>query len=189
MLEPPVWINILVKKGNLHQNLGRTLKHKRSSKAARGYIRQSPEKLFGWLFPVLVHSLQNELSMKSLSAYHTSLYLNLILGCESNKGNLQPPNKNHTPKGAKQHKHQWFCPYTLGRYPKLPQTPKKERIPKHKLLVKHPEYLPGVCGFINCQLLPKRPTWLEAFPSQTRNPEGRTVWTDKWLVSSITQKN
>ena len=30
----------------------------------------------------------------------------------------------------------WFCPHTLGRYPRLPQTtPKKKEIPKQKLLV------------------------------------------------------
>ena len=40
----------------------------------------------------------------------------------------------------------WFCPYTLGRYPKLPQTPKRQEF-LHKLLVKHPGYLPGVCGW------------------------------------------
>ena len=41
---------------------------------------------------------------------------------------------------------QWFCPYTVGRYPKLPQTTKKKEF-LHKLLVKHPGYLPGVCGW------------------------------------------
>jgi len=41
---------------------------------------------------------------------------------------------------------QWFCPHTLGRYPKLPQTPKKKEF-LHKLLVKHPGYRPGVCGW------------------------------------------
>ena len=30
---------------------------------------------------------------------------------------------------AMQSKCQWFCPHTLGRYSKLPQTPQKERIP------------------------------------------------------------
>ena len=40
---------------------------------------------------------------------------------------------------------QWFCPHTLGRYPKLLQIPTKKFL--HKLLVKFPGYLPGGCGW------------------------------------------
>ena len=42
--------------------------------------------------------------------------------------------------------YQWFCPHALGKYPKLPKTPKKKQI-LHKLLVKHRGYLPRVCGW------------------------------------------
>ena len=41
---------------------------------------------------------------------------------------------------------QWFCPHTLGRYPKLPQTPQRKKF-LHTLLVKHPGYLPELCGW------------------------------------------
>ena len=44
---------------------------------------------------------------------------------------------------------QWFCPHTLGRYSKLPQTHKQRNSMKflHKRLVKRPGYLPAVCGW------------------------------------------
>ena len=40
---------------------------------------------------------------------------------------------------------QWFCPHTLGRHPNFPKPPQRKKF-LHKLLVKRPEYLPGVCG-------------------------------------------
>ena len=49
-------------------------------------------------------------------------------------------------EGKKQQKNQWFCPHTLGRYPRLPQTPTKKKF-LQKLLVKGQGYLPGVCGW------------------------------------------
>ena len=38
---------------------------------------------------------------------------------------------------------QWFCPHNVGRCPKPPQ----RKTFLHKLLVKHPGYLPGICGW------------------------------------------
>ena len=85
---------------------------------------------------VLVHS--NDMDQ-------TSLYLlNLILGCESyppiysteTKETFNRPTKTILPTAPNNTNINDFAHIPLGRYPKLPR--KKERLPKHKLLVKHP---------------------------------------------------